>query len=100
VGKFVRGLRSREAGAGAGRVAALVRTALALEASDIVTVAELRCGVPGCPPVETVALILRGAAHYRLRVFKPLAEVGAGDLPPAWYLPALADEGEPDCGCC
>jgi hypothetical protein len=26
--------------------------------------------------------------------------VGEGDLPPRWYLPALVDDGEGDCGCC
>lgn len=96
----VGGLRRRTSGAEASRVAALVRQGLALAASDVVTVVELRCRVPGCPPVETVVLILRGAARYRLRVFRPLPDVAADDLPPAWYLPALAFDGVEDCGCC
>lgn len=97
---MVGGLRTRTSGAEAGRVVALVRHGLRLSESDVVTVAELRCRVPGCPPVETVVLILRGAARYRLRVFRPVTDVAEADLPPAWYLPALALDETDEGGCC
>ena len=95
------GLRRPGRGGGhARRVAALLRDHFALAGGWVVTVAELRCLTPGCPPVETVALLwdAEGARH-RLRVFRPLAEVSRDDLPPRWYLPALRAEDGDD-GCC
>lgn len=99
--RAVRGLRRPGRGAAATRLAALVRAHFALDPGWIVAVSELSCQVPGCPPVETVALLWdpSGAPH-RLRVFRPLAEVAASDLPPRWYLPALAGGDDDDCGCC
>ena len=87
-------------GAEAARVAALVRARFALPAEAVVAASELRCGLPGCPPVETIVLAWDGQGQrHRLRVFRPLAEVTEEDLPPRWYFPALADDGT-DEGCC
>lgn len=97
----VRGLRRPGRGAEAARVAALARERFGLGDGAAVVASELRCRVPGCPPVETAVLIWDEAGvRHRLKVFKPLAEVVEGDLPPRWYLPALVDEGEGGCGCC
>lgn len=99
-GGHLRGLRRPARGAEAGRIAAMVRAHFGLDGTWVVTVAELQCQVPGCPPVETVALMWdAGDAAYRLRVFRPLEGVCADDLPPTWYLPALLAEDD-DCGCC
>lgn len=98
---MIRGLRRPGRGGDAARVADLVRGRFALGEAAVVVASELRCRVPGCPPVETVVLIWDGAGgRHRLRVFRPLAEVTEEDLPPRWYWPALRDEGEGDCGCC
>jgi nitrate reductase delta subunit len=97
----LRGLRRPATGGDAARLADLVRARFGLGPDWTVTVAELRCRVPGCPPVETVALMWDAdGAPYRLRVFRPLAEVGESDLPPRWYLPALAATDDVHCGCC
>lgn len=83
------------------RVAGWVRARFALSANSAIMVSELRCQVPGCPPVETAIAFWDAAGErYRLKIFKPLAEVAEDDLPPGWLLPALIDEGEAACGCC
>jgi nitrate reductase delta subunit len=98
---MIRGLRRPATGPEAARLAALVRARFALPPGAVVIASELGCRVPGCPPLETVVLVWdESGARHRLKVFRPLAEVGEDDLPPRWYLPALRDEGEPDCGCC
>ena len=98
---MVRGLRKPGGTPDAARVARLLRDGLALSVDTVVSVAELNCLVPGCPPVETLAMIWgRDGKAYRLRVFCPLAEVVAEDIPPAWYLPALLYDGDSECGCC
>lgn len=99
-GGRLRGLRRPARGAQATHMAAMVRAHFGLSDAWVVTVAELQCQVPGCPPVETVALMwdADGTAH-RLRVFRRLDDVAADDLPPRWYLPALVATDD-DCGCC
>jgi len=97
-----RGLLRRPASRGlASGVADLVRAQFGLGADWVVSVSELRCTTPGCPPVETVALMWdAGAVPHRLRLFKPLAQVRADDLPPRWYLPALVVDADGDGACC
>jgi nitrate reductase delta subunit len=60
---------------------------------------ETACAVPGCPPVETAVLFWIAEQRYQLKVFKPLEEVIADDLPPAWFRDALA-VAEGACDCC
>jgi nitrate reductase delta subunit len=98
---MIRGLRKPGGAPEAARVARLVRAGLALPAETVLSVTEIMCQVPGCPPIETLALIWDSdGVAYRLRVFGPLSDVKAEDIPPAWYLPALRYDGESDCGCC
>ena len=78
-------------------VEALLRARFALEPADIVLVRQERPTQPGFPQVETAATFWRGDQRYRLRLFKPAAEVGAEDLPPRWLLPSLIDDGLGDC---
>jgi hypothetical protein len=49
--------------------------------ADLVTVAELACHEPGCPPVETV-IAVHGADGGRRdwRIHKPLAEIAEADV--------------------
>lgn len=98
---MIRGMRRPSRSDDAVRVQGLLRNLFDLPDHAAIVVSELQCAVPGCPPVETVALFWDAAGlGYRWRVFKPLAGVCAEDLPPKWYLPALLDDGGGDCGCC
>ena len=61
-----------------------------------ILVSEVTCALPGCAPIETVVAFWTDAdTRHHFKVFKPLAEVVADDLPPAWMKNALiAVEGE------
>lgn len=52
-----------------------------LSDADLVSVAELACAEPGCPPIETV-LTVHGAdgARHSWRLRKPVAEITAADV--------------------
>ena len=54
---------------------------LGLTEADLVTVAELACHEPGCPPVETVVTV-HGAdgARRDWRVHKALAQIEEADI--------------------
>lgn len=78
-------------------VEALTRARFGLDPADLVFVSEEAPRSPGYPPLETVVLFWAGGERHRLRVFRPVAEVGPGDLPPAWLRPALRDDGEGEC---
>ena len=58
-----------------------VREHLDLAEDDLLTVAELACHEPDCPPVETV-VTLHGSNGLRKtwRLHKPLAEIDEGDV--------------------
>jgi len=46
-----------------------------------VTVTELRCSEPGCPPLETVVVISpRAGETFQRKVHRPAAEVTRADL--------------------
>ena len=65
-----------------------------------ILVAEVACAVPGCPPIETVIAFWSEERRHHFKVFKPVAEVTEDDLPPRWYLPALAVPDDFECSCC
>jgi nitrate reductase delta subunit len=65
-----------------------------------ILVAELACAVPGCPPVETVIAFWATERRHHFKVFKPVAEVAESDLPPVWFMPALAVPDDFQCDCC
>ncbi len=61
---------------------------------DVISVSEVACGEPGCPPFETlVTLFPEGRAAVRFKIYKALAEVTEADVSrlgrPGW---TLADE--------
>lgn len=60
-------------------------------ADDVpVLVAEIACGLPGCPPLETVVVFwTEGDQRHQFKLFKPVSAVVAEDLPPAWMKNAL-----------
>ena len=83
------------------RVQAWTRDRFNLEQDAAVLVTELECTRPGCPPLETVvAFWVEDAQRRHFRVFKPVAEVAADDLPPAWLLDALCAEPGDEYECC
>ena len=78
----MRDLFARRAPPGrAGRVKGWVTERLGLTEADLVTVLELACHEPGCPPVETVVTVHRAdGARRDWRVHKPLAEIEETDI--------------------
>jgi hypothetical protein len=85
----------------ADRVAAWTRERFGLAPDAVISVAELACALPGCPPLETVVMFWAAdGGRYHFKVFKRLEEVVADDLPPAWYRDALAVVPGVECGCC
>jgi len=71
-----------------------------LGADDVVTVAEVNCTLPGCPPLETVIAFWTGGRRHHTKVFKPVAEVIEDDLPPRWMKNAIAVPDDYECTCC
>ena len=65
-----------------------------------ISVAEIACLLPGCPPLETVVTFWIADQRYQFKVFKPLTEVGLDDVPYAWLKDALVVCEDFDCGCC
>ena len=87
--------------AAAEQVREWTRERFALPQDAAVMVAEVTCAVPGCPPLETVVAFWTGTdRRHHFKVFKPLAEVVADDLPPAFLKNALADIEGFGCECC
>lgn len=81
-----------------GRVKAWTRARFALRPQDSILVAEVACGVPGCPPLETiVAFWTAPERRHSFKVFKPLEEVTEEDLPPSWMKDAIIGDDSVDC---
>jgi hypothetical protein len=75
VGGFGRDPRRGQRAAG---LVDLVRAALGLSVEAVVTISQLTCREPGCPPVETVIVVLpsdRTEAARRWTIHRPLAEI-------------------------
>jgi nitrate reductase delta subunit len=87
--------------AAATRVKRWTRERFSLGADATILVSELESAVPGFPPLHTVvAFWTAERRHYHFRVFKPLAAVEESDVPPSWYLEALAVSDPGQCSCC
>src|SRR5579862_3011393 len=83
------------------RVREWTRARFRLGEEAAILVAEVACGLPGCPPRETVVAFWTGdATRHHFKVFKEVAEVVEDDLPPAFMKDALADREGVDCDCC
>jgi hypothetical protein len=83
------------------RVKAWTREYLELSADDTIVVSEVACGLPGCPPLETVVAFWTGGdKRHWFKVFKPVADVVVDDLPPVWLKDALCATEAGDFGCC
>jgi hypothetical protein len=63
-----------------------------------VVVAEVACGLPGCPPLETVvAFWTADDRRHQFKLFKPVQEVAYDDLPFAWLMDSLVASEILDC---
>jgi hypothetical protein len=78
------------------RIKDWTRARFKLPEDAAVMVTEVACGLPGCPPLETVVAFWTGTdTRHHFKVFKPVENVVPDDLPPAWLRNALiAVEGE------
>ena len=75
---FVNPLKRRSSGAifaYASAIKAWVRQALGLDQEVVISVNEIACARPGCPPRETVVLVLRAGSPVRLNIHKAVADV-------------------------
>lgn len=76
------------------RVKTWTRERFDLGEASVVMASEIACEMPGCPPVETVvAFWTADRTRYRFKVFKPIADIVYDDLPYAWLLASLVDDG-------
>src|ERR1700738_2625943 len=68
-------------------------------AGDVpVLVAEIACGLPGCPPLETVVVFwTAGDQRHQFKLFKPVQEVVNDDLLFAWLIDSLVASSDLDC---
>jgi hypothetical protein len=63
-----------------------------------ILVAEIACGLPGCPPLETVvAFWIANDRRHQFKLFKPVQEVVYDDLPYAWLIDSLVASADLDC---
>jgi len=92
--------KSPEHSAALERVRTWTRERFALADDAAILVAEVACGLPGCPPLETVVAFWADAKRHHFKVFKPVAEVVLDDLPIAWLKDSLVVPEGADCDCC
>jgi nitrate reductase delta subunit len=82
------------------RVRKWTRERFDLGEDTAILVAEVACTVPGCPPLETVIAFWSNERRHHHKVFKPVADVIEDDLPPRWFISALAVPDDFECDCC
>jgi hypothetical protein len=92
---------------GAGHVQAVqqlkdrTRERFGLGPDETIVVVEMAGTLPGFPPRETaVAFWTADGTRHHYKVFKPVSEVAAGDIPPAWLKASLALAEGAECECC
>jgi len=82
------------------RVREWTRERFTLAADAIILVSEIACGLPGCPPLETVVVFWIGETRHHFKFFKPVREVVFDDFPPAWLRTAFTVPDGFACDCC
>jgi hypothetical protein len=82
------------------RLAEWTRERFKLPKEAVVSVSEIACPLPGCPPLETVVTFWVAEQRYQFKLFKPVAEVLADDLPYVWLKEALAVQEGVGWECC
>jgi hypothetical protein len=82
------------------RLRGWTRTRFSLPEEAVVSVAEIACAQPGCPPLETVvAFWTAPGVRHQFKLFKTVTDVVEDDLPPYWMKNAIIS-GEDDISCC
>jgi nitrate reductase delta subunit len=90
--------KSSQRGQALERVRTWTRERFKLGGDVPILVAEIACGLPGCPPLETVvAFWTAGDKRHQFKLFKPVREVVRDDLPYGWLIDALVASEMPDC---
>ena len=81
------------------RLKGWTRARFGLGDDTVVFVAEIACGLPGCPPLETVVTFWTAPdRRHAFKLFKTVEEVVEDDLPPYWMKNAiLSDDDEMAC---
>jgi nitrate reductase delta subunit len=80
------------------RVRAWTRERFKLADDVPIMVAEIACGLPGCPPLETVVAFWTASdRRHQFKLFKPVQEVAYDDLPFTWLLDSLLASDISDC---
>src|SRR5258708_15920687 len=82
------------------RVREWTRERFTLPEEATILVSEIACGLPGCPPRETVVVFWVDEKRYHFKIFKPVREVVGDDLPFAWLKDSLAVPEGFACACC
>jgi nitrate reductase molybdenum cofactor assembly chaperone NarJ/NarW len=92
--------KSPDRAAGQERLRAWTRERFTLADHETIMVSQIACSAPGCPPVETHVVFWTQAGRHHFKIFRPLAEVDADDVPPAFMKNALVAPEGFDCDCC
>ena len=83
------------------RVREWTRARFKLSEDGAVMVAEVACGLPGCPPLETMVAFWTDAdKRHQFKVFKRVEDVVEDDLPPLWLRSGLVVDEDTDFACC
>ncbi len=83
------------------RVREWTRERFKLSEAAAILVTEITCGLPGCPPLETVvAFWTEDAKRHQFKIFKPLRDVVSDDLPFPWLKDSLFVPEGVGCDCC
>ena len=73
--------KKRAAPGHASQIKGWVAEHLGLSDADLVTIAELTCHEPDCPPVETVVTVHKADnSRQDWRIHKPISEIAASDV--------------------
>ncbi|HWU65291.1 MAG TPA: hypothetical protein VN112_24990 [Ensifer sp.] len=68
------------------------RACLALPDEKVVSVNELTCHIPGCPPKETVIVVMGASGTMQASIHKALADICEADVTEAgWTEPGSQD---------
>ena len=82
------------------RVTEWTRERFGLPKEAVISVSEIACRLPGCPPLETMVAFWIAERRYQFKLFKPVQEVVVDDLPYAWLKDALAVQEGIGWECC
>ena len=82
------------------RVRGWTRERFKLSTEDAISIAEIACRLPGCPPLETAIAFWSDGQRHHFKLFKRVAEVKFEDLPYPWMKDDLIVPEGFECECC